>query len=187
MPLFWRLAQSRFNMLETGNTSYYTRHQRRKTLFQLSIQLNGSDIMGSPFTVENYDRIAISSTATTTMTVMAALAMVVIAVLMAFVYRYREQKALKSSAPMFIQLMLIGSLLGISSVFALSSQSASSCDLFIFLLGGGFVVLLGSLYVKTWRLMIIFKNSKMKPITVTNSELLFYLGLLCVEVVFNVL
>jgi len=94
---------------------------------------------------------------------------------------------MRAATPLFMENMLLGSLLGAGSVFAYASESDAACQAFPFVLGVAYVLLLGSLYIKTWRLMIIFRQSQMRLIRISlwyMSRIL--LALLTVEVAFNI-
>jgi len=135
----------------------------------------------------NRDQLGVSHSARVTLMVFAGVAMFIVFILMILTKVHSDATAFKAATPVFIEIMLFGSLLGLSSIFALSIQTDAACRAFPFVLGVAFVTMMGALYVKTWRLMIIFSAKQMKIISISLSEMAVYLAILvAIEVGFNV-
>lgn len=100
-------------------------------------------------------------------------------ILIAWTFYHRKHPILHSSSPMFLMIILFGSILLYSSIFAWMLQAATaSCYLRYWLLCLGFVLTFGSLFAKTWRIMVLFYTNSMSVFKISNSQLLIILGIL---------
>jgi hypothetical protein len=97
---------------------------------------------------------------------------------------YRNSKIIKRAAHSFLQLACVGALLGSGAAFAITSDTTdASCEASRWIGNLGFVLLFGALFVKTWRLESIFRSTKLKPIVLTDTDMMLRLGaFLVVEV-----
>jgi len=116
----------------------------------------------------------------------AGVAILIVLIFMGTVYAMREKQVFKAGTPVFMEMMLLGGMLGLCSIFAYADESDAGCRAFPFTLGLGYVLMFGALYLKTWRLMVIFRQQRMKMFKITLTEMCSYLALLMlVEFGFN--
>lgn len=107
-----------------------------------------------------------------------------------FVGMHRNRKVVAAASPLFLGAILLGSVLMYSAYWfwQFETDSTASCHLRAWLTGIGFVLLFGSLFAKTWRIMRIFASSKPQILRVTNPQLLLVLGaLLGIEIILLIL
>ena len=110
-------------------------------------------------------------------------------------------KIVRNSSPVFLQEMLVGSVIGMATIVPLSIQDQSSgilnfedtetldtlCQLQPVLFSLGFALLYSSIWLKTWRLNKIFNNIKLRKMRMENRKLqLYQLLYLIIVVVLNV-
>lgn len=109
----------------------------------------------------------------------AAFGIAVSIVLFGFVFKFQDRKILLASSPLFLMIILIGTILMYSTIFAwmLESQTVA-CHMRFWLLGVGFVLAFGSLAAKTFRVMRIFDSHSLTVFRISNLRLLFGLGVL---------
>ncbi|EGC35793.1 hypothetical protein DICPUDRAFT_151807 [Dictyostelium purpureum] len=101
-----------------------------------------------------------------------------------------QWRKFRYSSPLFCMFIIIGALLGLSSVFVLlPSPTVPLCSSFPWLLGLGYVILFGSLFTKTWRTWRLFSNArKFKVIRITNQYILTLVGgFILLESIFMIL
>ena len=108
-----------------------------------------------------------------------------------FFHVYREAKVIKRAASFFLQLACFGALLGaIACMSIISRTTDQTCQMSNWLGNMGFVLLFGSLFIKTWRIYTIFGNKRLKTVVLTDRAMALRLGvfialeiiLRCVEV-----
>ncbi len=100
---------------------------------------------------------------------------------------YRRHPVVKASTHTLCQAMVMGSYLCYASVVVAghAREDAMHCIVYPTLFGMGYVLLLGALALKNWRIHVIFKGISKAP-PPSNSKLMTYLlGLLACEVIFN--
>jgi len=94
-------------------------------------------------------------------------------VLAGFVFKFRQRKILVASSPLFLQLILAGTILMYLSVFAWVTESQTvACHMRFWLLGMGFVICFGALFAKTFRVMRIFGSKSLAVFRISNLYLL---------------
>lgn len=107
--------------------------------------------------------------------------MIIISVIwIIFIIINRELDIIKSSAPLFLVGMLIGSIILYISIilFSPTLNNTGMCISSTWLLSIGFTLLFGSLLVKTWRIHVIFSNKSLAVFKVSNMHVLIFLSLL---------
>lgn len=92
----------------------------------------------------------------------------------------RKTKIIHSSSPIFLIGMLIGSVVIYGSVITLSPSlnNTATCFAVYWLLSIGFILLFGSMLVKTWRIHVIFSTKTFQVFQVPNKTVLLFLSLL---------
>lgn len=97
-----------------------------------------------------------------------------------YIFLNKDKTPIKSSSPIFLIGMLIGSIVIYSSLIPLSPSlvSTTSCILTPWLLSIGFILLFGSLLVKTWRVHLIFSKKTLEVFSIPNRQVLIFLSLL---------
>lgn len=116
------------------------------------------------------------------LTALGALAVLVCAALL---FKHRQSPVLRAACIPFLLNLLLGVLLMYAAIpFAgIAEPSAVQCAAPMWLLGTGFCIAFGSLFVKTWRVYRIFSSQILRVIQLTNGQLFAYVGvLLLVEV-----
>jgi ABC-type branched-subunit amino acid transport system substrate-binding protein len=100
-------------------------------------------------------------------------------VLGALVIHFRAHRIVIAASPLFLLAILVGSILIYSTYFAWLLQAATAaCYIRYWLLGLGFVMMFGSLFAKTWRVMRIFLQSNIRIFKITNTQLMLFLAVL---------
>ena len=96
-----------------------------------------------------------------------------------FFFRNRAEKVVKRSSTTFLQLCCLGSIIGgiCAMVIALPTTSAT-CLAADWLGHMGFIVLFGSLFIKTQRIYELFYNTKMQQLSLTDTQMLGRLSVL---------
>ena len=106
-------------------------------------------------------------------TVMAAIGCIISLGFMAFVQMNGDKKIIRYSQPIFLQLILLGSIVLQAAAVVLSlTPSNQNCVMGPWIGMIGFGVFFVPLVVKTWRMSEIFNNKKMKKIRIENSTLM---------------
>ncbi|KAJ3203444.1 hypothetical protein HDU67_010187 [Dinochytrium kinnereticum] len=109
------------------------------------------------------------------------LAFMITAALLAFVaislfciiVTYRNHKLLTSSSPLFMLIMVTGTLIAHGAIFAFTGEPSNvSCILQPWLVVMSFSLTLAALVTKNWRILKIFRNKRMKKMNLNDSELL---------------
>jgi len=111
--------------------------------------------------------------------VLAAVVFVGVVVCSIFVYRHRDDYVFKAAAQSLVQVMNLGHLLLLCVIFAAFPRpSDGSCVMMVLLGHLGFVLAVGSLFVKNYRVAQIFYNTneKLKSIEVSDCQLFGYLS-----------
>lgn len=90
-----------------------------------------------------------------------------------------RHRVIKAASPPFLLLFLFGSLLLYSGVIMWSLYVPTPvCNAVAWCLSVGFVVMFGSLFGRTFRILQIIKKSKYAPVKFTNTRLLAFVSLL---------
>lgn len=110
-------------------------------------------------------------------TIFAALGIVFSCVMGALTFRYRDNKAIVASSPLFLYIMLFGSVVLYTSIFTWNlTTSDALCMIHWWLLGCGFCFMYLGLLVKAWRISRIFNKSHLAVIRISNQDLLIIVG-----------
>jgi len=93
----------------------------------------------------------------------AALCIVLTLLLLFYIHRYRHLAPIRASAPTFLVLMLVGACFSYATLFSLSLPESTEVSCVIEPLLGhfGFILLFGSLILKTQRVRTIWKDSRL--------------------------
>eukprot|EP01122_Echinamoeba_exundans_P006361 TRINITY_DN1767_c0_g1_i4.p1 TRINITY_DN1767_c0_g1~~TRINITY_DN1767_c0_g1_i4.p1 ORF type:complete len:809 (+),score=184.95 TRINITY_DN1767_c0_g1_i4:215-2641(+) len=90
-----------------------------------------------------------------------------------------RHRVIKAASPPFLLLFLFGSLLLYTGVIMWSLYVPTAvCNAVAWCLSVGFVVMFGSLFGRTFRILQIIKKSKYAPVKFTNKRLLVFVSLL---------
>lgn len=102
---------------------------------------------------------------------------------------FRQAKGIIASSPLFLYLMLLGSLFIYAGILTWPLHTNSAmCMLHWWLLGLGFTMMYGALLVKVWRISRIFNGKDLSLIRITNKELIIFMSVaLAIEVVFLII
>eukprot|EP01128_Nolandella_sp_AFSM9_P003760 TRINITY_DN1648_c0_g1_i1.p1 TRINITY_DN1648_c0_g1~~TRINITY_DN1648_c0_g1_i1.p1 ORF type:complete len:621 (+),score=145.22 TRINITY_DN1648_c0_g1_i1:61-1923(+) len=84
----------------------------------------------------------------------------------------REHLVIRYSSPPFLVAILLGAIISLSSVYFWHRTSTVFCNLRVWLLCTGFILLFGSLYSKTWRVYKILNNKKLKVLNYSTGFLM---------------
>lgn len=142
--------------------------------------------------------ISLSSGAEIGSQVAAAFGLLIVIIVSVLSMRYQDTPVFRSSTPLFMQMMLVGASLVLSSVFVISqelspsarsvSTSKALCNLQAWMLGLGFVLCMSCLVLKTWRISKIFGNTSLSVMQIPNQELLRKVGaMMLIEIIINAL
>lgn len=84
---------------------------------------------------------------------------------------------MRASTFSFMLLILIGTIISNSTVFVwrLTSNNVITCALTPVLLGMGFVISFGALFIKSWRIHMLFNEKSLKMFKITDLKLLLIL------------
>jgi ABC-type phosphate transport system substrate-binding protein len=124
-----------------------------------------------------------------------------------WVAKHRTRKLVRNSSPAFMFQVLIGSAIQIATVIPLASQDSylqgqamtpdeivsdpyldQACITQPILFSIGFFMVFSALFLKSWRLIRLFNNKKLKNLYVTDSTLLgFQFGIMVIVVILNLL
>lgn len=153
----------------TQETSFF----RSKTEVKFSPIFRGQiplDKFGVPF----------SSSSGLAVVLTTALVQVVLLGTLALVIGYRSNVLIHASSPIFLCFILVGMVVALSSNYVwLGDQTQASCIAQKFLLYLGFALAFGSLLVKNWRIYVLFNDSSMQIIKITNTQLAGYVAIVC--------
>jgi hypothetical protein len=127
--------------------------------FQLNVWYGSGPIMGSPFTVIGYNQLSVAAGAKWAVLTLTAIACTMCILGIVFIIYQRHNKVMRASSPLFMIIILIGALIGLSSVFPLLVVNDASCQAFQWLLGMGFTIMLSCVYAKAWRISTIFTST----------------------------
>lgn len=98
-------------------------------------------------------------------------------ILMILVVQSSGRKAIRAASPLFLQLILAGSVLLYGSYFAWFTQTTTvMCHLRIWIVALGFFTMFGALLAKTWRIMRIFTSKDLRVFQITDLNLLVVLA-----------
>lgn len=98
---------------------------------------------------------------------------------------FRNAKGIIASSPLFLYIMLLGSLFIYAGILTWPLHTNSfMCMFHWWLLGLGFTMMYGALLVKVWRISRIFNGKDLSLIRITNTELIIFMSIaLAIEVV----
>lgn len=90
-----------------------------------------------------------------------------------YTIKYRNHRVMRASTFSFMILFLFGTIIGNSTIFTwrLTSSSIATCALTPILLGIGFVMTFGALFVKSWRIHMLFNEQSLKMFKISNVKL----------------
>jgi hypothetical protein len=108
----------------------------------------------------------------------ALFAVLVLLGLMGALIKFKEDRYIKAASVLFSSLILAGGLVMIGSVFFLDSSRAGGCQQALWLASLGFTLQLGTMVLKNYRILLLFKNATMRPKLIRDSVLLSYILLL---------
>lgn len=115
-----------------------------------------------PFLVHALNRIELSHAIRIAFWVVCSLGIVIIVAAAIVVIVYRNEKIIRAGAPMFMLILCVGGLCCLISVFFLTFVTDITCAGYPLALSIGFILSLGSLEMKSYRVMTIFKMKKLK-------------------------
>lgn len=102
----------------------------------------------------------------------------------------RKKKEIAASSPIFLGSMLTGSILiYLSLIFWMPNHvTKAGCSLNVAFLSIGFVLLFGSMVVKSWRVHLLFTQKTLQVFKISNSQVALFLGLLLtIEVILYII
>lgn len=109
--------------------------------------------------------------------VLVALATLFSILMAALTFGYSKYKAILASSPLFLYLMLVGSVMIYAGIITWPLHTSSAlCMIHWWLLGIGFILMFGALLVKTWRISRIFNDADLTIVKISNKELLLVVG-----------
>lgn len=112
-------------------------------------------------------------------TSIAAAGIAISIILIGFVWKFRERKILLAASPLFLIIILVGTILMYLTIFAwLLESRTAACHMRFWLLGMGFVICFGALFAKTFRVMRIFGSKSLTVFRISNGQLLLGLAAL---------
>jgi hypothetical protein len=101
--------------------------------------------------------------------------MVVCIPLALLVLVHREKRTVKIRSPVFLLIILLGCVMMLASIFSFFGKpTVSTCQLRHWLFCLGYAIAVGAMVSKNVRIWILFKNSSMEIIAITNLQLLLY-------------
>jgi hypothetical protein len=105
------------------------------------------------------------------------------------IYHSRTHRVIIASSPPFLLLMIVGALIMYTGVILWALYNTTPvCNAVAWCLGVGFIVMYGSLFGRTFRILQIITKSKYRPVKFTNTRLFLFVGILVgVELVILVL
>eukprot|EP00004_Rigifila_ramosa_P003531 TRINITY_DN1376_c0_g1_i3.p1 TRINITY_DN1376_c0_g1~~TRINITY_DN1376_c0_g1_i3.p1 ORF type:complete len:3289 (+),score=642.11 TRINITY_DN1376_c0_g1_i3:45-9911(+) len=110
---------------------------------------------------------------------LVAVSLVYALLIMAGIWKFRETPVMKGITPMFSLVICFGCILGLVGIlFYIGRPSEALCTVRIWLSYLAFVVIFSNLLGKTWRVWRIFENKQLRKITITNTDLAQFIGVL---------
>lgn len=99
-----------------------------------------------------------------------------------YVVYNRQKKEITANSPIFLVSMLVGSILVYISLFFWTPTHKTNvgCSLHVALLLFGFLLLFGSMVVKTWRVHLLFSQKSLKVFHISNTQVFIFLSILLV-------
>jgi hypothetical protein len=175
---------------DNGNGSYTVRYASPPGPgdFWACVLLQGAPVGGMPVRVSGLASPAVPAHVKVAFRVLAALVIALMMLLLAGVWAYRNESRFRAASPTFLASALVGCSVLASSVFPRTVDGAdAACMAFPLLLSLGVLLMLLSVFVKTWRIQQIFASSRLlKPVVVSDSQLGLALGLaLLLEVAYD--
>ena len=94
------------------------------------------------------------------------------------IHRWREKKLIRASSPLFLQVIIVGCILIFITVglLAIDSITVGSCTAVLLTSHLGYVIALGGISAKTWRIIKIFNTDNLRGEKITDTTLVKYLG-----------
>lgn len=114
---------------------------------------------------------AIRSDLVATMRAVAIVAIIIILLVWMAVTAKRDDKIIKAASFLFSSIMLLGALITICAVFLLSETTEPRCTLPLFIIAIGFDLLYGTLVLKNYRILKLFRDQNMRPELIKDSSL----------------
>lgn len=120
------------------------------------------------------DMVPVDSATGTVVVVLAALGVIVSLAFLAFVFVNRKRPVIRFAQKEFCYLFCLGSALASLALLAfLGDNTDTSCMLRPWLLHLSVTLMFGGLFVKIWRVSVIFNNKDLRRISITNRRLYF--------------
>jgi len=95
-----------------------------------------------------------------------------------FLYYYRTHPLIQSASPLFGQLIVAGSWFVYAAVLIMKFKATSGvCSMIPIFLCMAFVMMIGTLFAKTWRLNRIFHGASLKSVRVTSGDVFKFIGI----------
>lgn len=118
-------------------------------------------------------------------TVVAAVGIAISIILAAFVIKFRDRKILLAASPLFLLLILGGTVLMYLTIFSWVLEAHTvACHMRYWLLGMGFVVCFAALFAKTFRVIRIFGSKSLTVFRISNGQLMIgWTALVLVEAI----
>lgn len=147
--------------------------------YLLEIKLNENHFFGSPFSVKTYDSIEIKSDVRDGFAYLSIIGYIYIVVLIIVLYKKKNLSVIKASSINFMAMILIGAIVTLtglllktqSSLLYISQRDALYCSISFFLTNLGFMLVFGSLLLKSYRIMKIFSSSNYQVVNISDYEL----------------
>ncbi|CEP02528.1 G-protein coupled receptors family 3 profile domain-containing protein [Plasmodiophora brassicae] len=141
---------------------------------QLTLQLHGRDALPMHCLTE----IAVQSWASTTITALTVVALCIVVVAAGFISAFRNHAVMKAASPIFCLNICVGGMILLISNITAGLHPATypgSCWATVWLTCIGFMVMMGALFVKHWRVAQIFNLSTsgqrgMAVVKITNTD-----------------
>lgn len=105
--------------------------------------------------------------------VIVALLYIVCFTLCGFLWKWRNNKVIKASSPVFCFLILVGCILGYTSVILIMNRSCVAAPVVGHL---AFYVVFSALFVKTYRIASIFNTDKFDVVSIRDARLMVYVA-----------
>mmetsp|Transcript_43184 Transcript_43184/g.109073 ORF Transcript_43184/g.109073 Transcript_43184/m.109073 type:complete len:734 (+) Transcript_43184:161-2362(+) len=123
------------------------------------------------------------------MAVLAGVGAAISVILMVFVAAMHSRPAIHAAGMLFCEVILLGSLFLYAAEFTwMIYQNDGTCAALPWLLCCGFVLIFGTMVMKTWRIRRVFHNPKLKRVEITNLYLMACVGtMLAVQLLLLVL
>ncbi|KJE93445.1 hypothetical protein CAOG_04237 [Capsaspora owczarzaki ATCC 30864] len=104
---------------------------------------------------------------------LSGLHLVVCFICLVLVFALRKTKVIHSSSPLFLATLLVGiCVLSVDTLLASRVQTAAFCTARLWLFNLGFMIAMGALFSKLWRLRKLKNNCTLRAIKLSNSEVL---------------